>query len=132
MYNVLLELPVRKNNIKEGNMGELLVKLWMNKKETEENHATLHQIIEKWLRLVTGMSDSFPRGGERGLGGHCRVEEGVPVCGESPPHQGMLDLGRTMTISHSGAGGEIDLCDDAKVRALWEYDRQGRAESLRE
>lgn len=74
----------------------------------------------------------LPRGGERGSGGHCRVEEGVPVCGESPPHQGMLDLGRTVTISHSGAGGEIDLCDDAKVRALWEYDRQGRAESLRE
>lgn len=67
MYNVLLELPVRKNNIKEGNMGELLVKLWMNKKETEENHATLHQIIEKWLRLVTGMSDSFREEANEGL-----------------------------------------------------------------
>ncbi|OAO14143.1 hypothetical protein AV274_4211 [Blastocystis sp. ATCC 50177/Nand II] len=67
VYNVLLELPVRKNNIKEGNMGELLVKLWMNKKETEENHATLHQIIEKWLRLVTGMSDSFREEANEGL-----------------------------------------------------------------
>ena len=64
---MLLELPVRKNNIKEGNMGELLVKLWMNKKETEENHATLHQIIEKWLRLVTGMSDSFREEANEGL-----------------------------------------------------------------
>ena len=67
MYNVLLELPVRKNNIKEGNMGELLVKLWMNKKETEENHATLHQIIEKWLRLVTCRSDSFREEANEGL-----------------------------------------------------------------
>ena len=64
---MLLELPVRKNNIKEGNMGELLVKLWMNKKETEENHATLHQIIEKWLRLVTGMSDSVREEANEGL-----------------------------------------------------------------
>lgn len=64
---MLLELPVRKNDIKEGNMGELLVKLWMNKKETEENHATLHQIIEKWLRLVTGMSDSFREEANEGL-----------------------------------------------------------------
>lgn len=67
VYNVLLDLPVRKNNIKEGNIGELLVKLWMNKKETEENHALLHQIIEKWLRLVTGMSDSFREEANEGL-----------------------------------------------------------------
>ena len=40
-------------------MGELLVKLWRNPKETEDNRALLHQIIEKWLRLVSGLSSSF-------------------------------------------------------------------------
>ena len=40
-------------------MGELLVKLWRHPKESEENRILLHQIIEKWLRKVTGLSSDF-------------------------------------------------------------------------
>ena len=45
--------------MKQGGIGELLVKLWRNSKETRENRKMLHMIIEKWLRIVTGMSASF-------------------------------------------------------------------------
>lgn len=37
----------------------MIVKLWRHPKENEENRMILHQIIEKWLRIVTGMSSDF-------------------------------------------------------------------------
>ena len=52
-------MPMKKRYVKEGKIGELLVKLWRHPKETRENKLLLHEIIEDWLRLVTGMSSSF-------------------------------------------------------------------------
>ena len=59
IYKILLNIPIKKAQIKEGRIGEMVVKLWRNPKENEENRFILHQIIEKWLRLVTGMSADF-------------------------------------------------------------------------
>lgn len=55
----MLNLPIRKEYVKEAGIGELLVKLWRNPKESKENRRILHMIIEKWLRIVTGMSSTF-------------------------------------------------------------------------
>ncbi len=59
IYKILYDLPIKNQHIKEGRMGELLVKLWRHPKESEENRILLHQIIEKWLRKVTGLSSDF-------------------------------------------------------------------------
>ena len=67
IYRILLTLPIKKAQIKEGRIGELILKLWRNPKENEENRTILHQIIEKWLRLVTGMSADFNEEGNEGL-----------------------------------------------------------------
>ena len=56
---MLYSLPIRKEYVKEAGIGELLVKLWRNPKETKENRKILHMIIEKWLRIVTGMASTF-------------------------------------------------------------------------
>lgn len=59
-----------------------------------------------------------PRGGERGLGGHCIGQEGLPVCRESSSQQGLWALAFPVIRSYGGAGGEVHLRDDAEVGAL--------------
>lgn len=67
IYHILYDLPIKNQNIKEGHMGELLVMLWRHPKESEENRVLLHQIIEKWLRKVTGLSSDFTEEANDGM-----------------------------------------------------------------
>ena len=44
-----------------------MVKLWRHPKESKENQLLLHQIIEKWLRLVTGVGSDYSENANEGI-----------------------------------------------------------------
>lgn len=67
IYRILKTFPIRKETIKEGEMGQLLLKLWRHPKETAENRTILHQIIEEWLRYVTGMGSNYQEISNEGM-----------------------------------------------------------------
>lgn len=91
------------------------MKLWRHPKESEENRLILHQIIEKWLRLVTGMSADFSDEANEGMEDAAKVKAAYLASINRSRNNRCMCMPFLSYYSYQRAGRTLCICNDAKV-----------------